>query len=351
MSLPQQIEFGVFTFGEVSATSNNSLITNPKARLREIIDLAKIADQAGIGVFGVGEHHRRDFAISSPPVVLSAIAEATDQIKLTSSVTVLSTSDPVKVYEDFATLDLISDGRAEITAGRGAYIESFPLFGYELSDYEELFEEKLDLLTQILRNETLEWSGKFRSALSSAGIYPRATSPDLPLWLAVGGTPASVVRAARFGLPLYFAILSNPKGFIELANLYRSALERFGTKSSQSRIGVSSHFYVEETSQGARDTFFPHYSQYIGQNMPGARRGNLPRANYESWLSPAGALMVGSPEEITEKILWEIEILGHTRFLAQIGLGGLPFKETARSIEILATDVLPQVNKFAQTKS
>ena len=309
--------------------------------------MAEIADQAGIEIFGLGGHHRRDFAISSPPVVLAAVAEATTRIRLTSSVTVLSTADPVKVYEDFATLDLISDGRAEITAGRGAYIESFPLFGYDLSDYEELFEEKLDLLSQIIDNETVNWSGKFRAPLDAPGVYPRALNKDIPLWLAVGGTPQSVVRAAKFGLPLYFAILSNPTRFKDLADLYHAALDKFGTRSAKSRIGVSSHFYTESTSQGAKDNFYPHYSNYICENMPGSRGERLSRRTFEDWLSPTGALFVGSPTEIAEKILWEVEILGNTRFLAQISLGGLPFRDTAKSIEILATEVLPYVRKFS----
>jgi alkanesulfonate monooxygenase SsuD/methylene tetrahydromethanopterin reductase-like flavin-dependent oxidoreductase (luciferase family) len=313
--------------------------------LREIIDLAKIADQAGIDVFGVGEHHRKDFAISSPPVLLAAIAEATERIRLTSTVTVLSTADPVKVYEDFSSLDLISDGRAEIIAGSGSYIESFPLFGYDLSDYEELFEEKLSLLTHIIKDEYVSWRAKFRASLDSAGIYPRATSYELPLWLAVGGTPQSVARAARFVLPIYFAILSIPRGFQSLAELYRGCLDRFGTHSVESRIGVSSHLYIEPTSQGAKDSFYPYYSRYIGENMPGNRGGNLSRSNFEEWLSPTGALVVGIPSGATERILWEIEILGNTRFLAQVGLGGLPFIDTAKSIELFANKVIPAVRK------
>ncbi len=345
MSSNSKFEFGVFTFGEVAVAPNSISTTSPKTHLREIIELAKIADQAGIDVFGVGEHHRKDFTISSPPVILAAIAEATQQIRLTSTVTVLSTADPVKVYENFASLDLISDGRAEITAGRGAYIESFPLFGYDLADYEELFDEKLSLLTQIIKTEKVDWAGKHRAPLDSAGVYPRATTKELPLWLAVGGTPQSVVRAAKFGLPLYFAILSNPKGFAELARLYRQGVDRFGTQSGESRIGVSSHFFTDSTSQGAKNTFYPYYARYISENMPGKRGGNLSRTNFNEWLSPSGALVVGSPAEKTEKILWEIEVLGNSRFLAQIGLGGVPFKETARSIELLATEVVPNVRK------
>ena len=339
------MEIGIFTFGELTTDPYTGKQLEPKARLREFLDLAKLADEAGLDVFGVGEHHRPDFAISSPAVVLAAAAEMTKQIKLTSTVTVLSTSDPVKVFEDFATVDLISDGRAEITAGRGAYTESFPLFGYELSDYDQLFEEKLDLLLKINNSEKLTWSGKYRAPLANAGVYPRPIQQQIPLWIAIGGTPSSVVRAGRFGLPVYFAILGQPTSFVQLADLYHQAGADAGHDPSSLKIGVTSHFYMEKTSQSARETFYPYYSRYIGANMPSARGGPLPREAYEAWAAPQGALFVGSPQEIIEKILWEHEILGHTRFLAQVGLGGLPFEQTAKSIELLATEVLPVVRR------
>ena len=340
---PVGMEIGAFTFGELTADSTGRL--DPARRLKTFIDLAVLADQAGLDVFGVGEHHRPDFAIASPPVVLAAIAQATSRIRLTSTVTVLSSADPVKVYEDFATLDLISKGRAEITAGRGAYTESFPLFGYELADYDELFEEKLGLLTRLNTGEAVSWHGRFRSPLEDVVVYPRPVQKTLPIWIAVGGTPASVVRAGRLGLPLYLAILGQPERFVELAELYRRSADVAGVERETLRVGVTSHFYVEETSQGARETFYPHYSRYIGQNMPNARNRPLARDAFEAWRAPDGALFVGSPQEIIDKILWEFEILGHDRFLAQIGLGGLPFAATARSIELLATEVLPVVRR------
>ena len=345
MSTGRPFEIGAFTFGEITSDPHTGRPIDPATRVREFIELAKIADQAGLDVFGVGEHHRPDFAIASPAVILSAIGQATERIRLTSTVTVLSTADPVRVFEDFAAVDLISGGRAEITAGRGAYTESFPLFGYDLADYDSLFEEKLQLLLQINRQESVSWSGRHRSSLVDAGIYPRPVQTELPVWIAVGGTPASVVRAGRHGLPLYLAILGQPERFGPLAELYRQTGADAGHQPDALRIGVTSHFYVEETSQGARDHFYPYYSGYIGNNMPGARGRPLPRDAFEEWAGPRGALFAGSPQEVVDKMLWEHDLLGHDRFLAQIGLGGLPFADAARSIELLATEVLPVVRR------
>lgn len=345
MSLKRPFEIGLFTFGEITADPATAQPIDPAVRLREFIDLAKLADQAGLDVFGVGEHHRPDFAIASPPVALAAIAQATKRIRLTSTVTVLSTADPVKVFEDFTAVDLISDGRAEITAGRGAYTESFPLFGHDLADYDDLFDEKLDLLLEINRHEHVTWAGQHRPHLQDVGIYPRPVQPELPVWVAVGGTPASVQRAGRHGLPLYLAILGQPERFAPLADLYRRTAHAAGHTTDKLRVGVTSHFYVEPTSQGARDTFYPYYSRYIGNNMPAARGQLLPRDAFDAWAGPRGALFAGSPQEIIDKILWEHELLGHDRFLAQIGLGGLPFADTARSIELLATEVLPVIRR------
>lgn len=344
------MEIGLFTFGEVTRSPLGEAIS-PARRLREFIDLARIADDAGLDVFGVGEHHRPDFAISSPPVVLAAIAAATSRIRLTSTVTVLSTADPVRVYEDFATLDLISGGRAEITAGRGAYVESFALYGFELEDYDALFEEKLDLLLEVNRHERVTWSGRFRPPLDNVGAFPRAQQEEIPVWIAVGGTPASVQRSGRHGLPTYFAILGQPERFVDLAALYRHNGREAGFAPDDLRLGVTSHFYVEETSQGARDAFYPYYSRYIGDNMPHARGTPLARDAFDAWAAPHGALFCGSPQEVIDKMLWEYEMLGHTRFLAQVGLGGLPFKETARSIELLASEILPVVRRATQPQA
>ncbi|MFF5792433.1 LLM class flavin-dependent oxidoreductase [Paeniglutamicibacter sp. NPDC012692] len=338
MSAANPFEIGIFTFGELTRDADGKPM-DAATRMRDILEWARVADEAGLDVFGVGEHHSEDFAVSSPPVVLAAAAAQTRNIRLTSTVTVLSSADPVRVFEDFATLDLISQGRAEITAGRGAYLESFPLFGQDLQRYDEYFEDKLELLLKIRDENPVSWAGTTRVPLHEAGIWPRPVQDALPIWAAVGGTPASAVRAGKLGLPLYLAILGDPPRFAPLAELYRRSVAGAGREPG--RIGVTSHFYVEETSQGARDTFFPHYSSYIGQNMP--RTGRLDRAGFEAWASPGGALFAGSPAEIVEKILWEHEILGHTRFLAQVGLGGLSQAQTLRSIELLATEVLPAV--------
>ncbi|MGY4858603.1 LLM class flavin-dependent oxidoreductase [Cryobacterium sp. AP23] len=338
MSSATPFEIGIFTFGELTRDAAGRHIPAGQ-RLADLLEWARVADQAGLDVFGVGEHHRDDFAVSSPPVVLAAVAAQTTRIRLTSTVTVLSSADPVRVFEDFATLDLISGGRAELTAGRGAYVESFPLFGQPLDRYDEYFDDRLELLLRIRDTNPVTWSGTTRAALQDAGVWPRPQQEALPIWIAVGGTPASVVRAGSLGLPLYLAILGDPARFAPLAELYRRSAAEAGREHG--RIGVTSHFYVGPTSQGARDTFFPHYSAYIGQNMP--RAGRLDRDAFEEWASPHGALFAGSPAEIIDKILWEHEVLGHTRFLAQVGLGGLPQAETLRSIELLATEVLPAV--------
>ncbi|POH58959.1 LLM class flavin-dependent oxidoreductase [Arthrobacter glacialis] len=343
MTLETPFEIGIFTFGELTRDAESKPM-DAVARTRDILEWARVADEAGLDVFGVGEHHREDFAVSSPAVLLAAAAGQTKHIRLTSTVTVLSSADPVRVFEDFAMLDLISAGRAEITAGRGAYLESFPLFGQQLDRYDEYFEDRLELLLRIRDENPVTWKGTTRPPLVDAGVWPRPAQASLPIWAAVGGTPGSAERAGRLGMPLYLAILGAPERFGPLAQLYRSAAVAAGR--GPGRIGVTSHFYVAETSQGAKGTFFPHYSSYIEQNMP--RAGRLDRPSFDAWAGPRGALFAGSPAEIVEKILWEHEILGHTRFLAQVGLGGLSQAGTLRSIELLATEVLPAVRAALQ---
>ena len=338
MSGSTPFEIGFFTFGELTRGADGAPLS-AAGRLRDVLEWAKVGDEAGLDVFGVGEHHRADFAVSSPQVVLAAAAAVTSRVRLTSTVTVLSSADPVRTFEDFATLDLISGGRAELTAGRGAYTESFPLFGQELARYDEYFEDRLDLLLRLRDENPITWEGTTRAPLVAAGVWPRPLQEALPVWLAVGGTPASVVRAGSIGLPMYLAILGEPQRFASLADLYRQSAVEVGREPD--RIGVTSHFYADRTSQGARAKFFPHYSSYIGQNMP--RVGRLDRDAFDNWASVRGALFAGSPAEIVDKILWEHEILGHTRFLAQVGLGGLPQADTLRSIELLATEVKPAV--------
>ncbi|WP_460801916.1 LLM class flavin-dependent oxidoreductase [Microbacterium sp. GXF6406] len=338
MTTQTPFEIGIFTFGELNRTPEGGL-TDPAARLEQILEWARVADEAGLDVFGVGEHHRPDFAVSSPQMVLAAAARETRSIRLTSTVTVLSSTDPVRLHEDFATLDLLSGGRAEITAGRGAYVESFPLFGQDLHRYDEYFDDRLDLLLAARKSAEVTWSGTTRAPLQDAGIYPRPQQDELPVWIAVGGTPESAVRAGTLGLPMYLAILGGPARFRSLAALHREAAAAAGHAAP--RLGVTSHFHAAETTQAARDAFFPHYAAYFAENMP--RAGRLDRATLDAWAGPEGALFAGSPAEIVDKILWEHEMLGHTRFLAQVGLGGISQRDTLRSIELLAAEVLPQV--------
>nr|MDQ5819697.1 LLM class flavin-dependent oxidoreductase [Actinomycetota bacterium] len=306
----------------------------------------------GLDVFGVGEHHRPDFAVSAPAVVLAAAAELTRDIRLTSAVTVLSSDDPVRVFQEFATLDLLSGGRVEIMAGRGSFIESFPLFGYDLADYDELFAEKLELLLKLRESERVTWSGKHRAPLEDAGVYPRPIQNPLPIWIAVGGTPQSVVRAALLGLPLAIAIIGGqPERFAPLARLYREAASRAGHDPAQLPISINSHTYVAETSQQAGDEYFPTYAAMM--NRIGRERGwsVMRREQFEAGRSMRGALLVGSPEEVAEKILFEHELFGHQRFMAQISVGAMPHDKVMRAIELFGTEVAPAVRKELSRQS
>ncbi len=334
------MELGLYTFADVGTG------IDPAQRLRNLIEEIELADQVGLDVFGVGEHHRPDYAVSSPAVALAAAAARTSNIRLSSAVTVLSSDDPVRVFQDFATLDLISGGRAEIMAGRGSFIESFPLFGYDLGDYDELFAEKLELLLKLRESERVTWSGRHRAPLDDAGVYPRPVQDPLPVWIAVGGTPQSVVRAAVLGLPLAIAIIGGqPEHFAPLARLYREAAARAGHDPVRLPISINSHAYVAETSQRAGDEYFPAYSAMMSRI--GRERGWSPmgRGQFEVGRSPRGALVVGSPEEVAEKILFEHELFGHQRFMAQISVGSMPHEKVMRAIELFGTEVAPAVRK------
>ena len=337
------MELGVSTFADTRSAPGGEP-ANPARRLRELLEEIELAEQVGLDVFGVGEHHRPDFAVSAPAVVLAAVAARTERIRLTSAVTVLSSDDPVRVFQDFATVDLLSGGRAEIMAGRGSFIESFPLFGYDLADYDELFAEKLELLLQLRESERVTWAGQHRVALDDQGVYPRPVQEPLPVWIAVGGTPESAVRAGTLGLPMALAIIGGmPERFVPLRGAVPEGGAR-GRSRPAAALGVNSHAYVAETSERAADEFFPAYAAMMNAHRPRARLvADRAAASSTQLRGPRGALAVGSPEEVAEKILFEHELFGHDRFLAQISVGTLPHEQALRAIELFGTEVAPLV--------
>lgn len=315
-------------------------------RIRHLMEEVELADQVGLDVFGVGEHHRPDFAVSAPGVILAAAAVKTSRIRLTSAVSVLSSDDPVRVFQEFATVDLLSGGRAEIMAGRGSFIESFPLFGYDLEHYDELFSEKLDLLLKLRESERVHWTGKHRPLIPSLGVYPRPIQQPLPVWIAVGGTPQSVVRAGTLGLPLAVAIIGGqPERFAPLVKLYREAGARAGHSPEKLRVAISSHGFVAEDSSQAAADFYPPYAQVMSRI--GRERGWPPttREQFEAMRGPRGSLLVGSPEEVIDKILFEHELFGNDRFLLQLSVGTMPHEKLMRAIELVGTEVAPAVRR------
>jgi probable LLM family oxidoreductase len=340
-------ELGLYTFGDLMPDTPSAKAIGAQQRLAEILAAAKLAEVAGLDVFAVGEHHRLDMAISATPVVLAAIAAVTQRIRLASAVTILSTADPVRVFEDFATVDLISGGRAEVIAGRGIFTESFPLFGYDLADYDALFAEKLDLLLKLNAAERVTWQGRFRTPLNDSPIPPRPAQGALPIWIGTGGTPESVTRAGALGLPLALANISQPPAKLApLAELYRRAAEQANRAGENIKISIATHMHVQNDSQAARDTFYPHYADYFFSHSASQYRAErITRATYEERASPHGAIFVGSPQEIIDKILYERELFGHQRFLAQIDIGGLPYTSVARVIELFAAEVAPVIRR------
>lgn len=319
---------------------------SPAQRLHDLLETIELADQVGLDVFGLGEHHRPDYVSSAPAVILAAAAARTKSIRLSSAVTVLSSDDPVRVFQQFATLDLLSKGRAEIMAGRGSFIESFPLFGYDLHDYNELFSEKLELLLKLREAERISWSGKHRSPLEDQAVYPRPFQNPLPIWIAAGGTPESVARAGTLGLPLALAIIGGmPEQFASLTELYYRTADRAGHDRSQLGISINSHGYIAGDSQQAADEFFPSFQMVM--NKIGRERGwpGMTREQFEGSRSLRGANFVGSPDEIIEKILFQHEIFGHQRFLLQMSIGTMPHEKVMRAIELLGTEVAPVVRK------
>jgi probable LLM family oxidoreductase len=337
------MEVGVFTFAELTPDPVTGRAPSAAERLRDLVDEIELADQVGLDVFGVGEHHRPDFAVSAPAVVLGAAAVRTQRIRLTSAVNVLSSDDPVRVFEQFSTVDLLSGGRAEIMAGRGSFIESFPLFGFDLHDYDELFAEKLGLLLELREAERVSWSGKHRPSLSDQGVYPRPLQDRLPVWIAVGGNPESAARAGLLGLPMALAIIGGlPERFAPFAELHRRAAAHAGHDPAPA-LSVNSHGYVAETSQQAADEWFLPFATTM--TKIGRERGwpPLTRADYDASLTLRGANFVGSPEQVVEKILFQHEIFRHQRFLLQITVGSMPRHAVMRAIELFGTEVAPAV--------
>jgi probable LLM family oxidoreductase len=344
------VELGIYTFAEMTPDPATGRIVSPHQRLRDLIEEIELADQVGLDVFGVGEHHRPDFAVSAPAVVLAAAAERTRDIRLTSAVTVLSSDDPVRVFESFSTLDLLSGGRAEIMAGRGSFIESFPLFGYDLDDYDELFASKLGLLIELLGRERVTWSGPHRSPLHDVTVYPRPLQEHIPLWIAVGGNPDSVIRAGVLGLPMALAIIGGqPARFAPLADLHRRAAEHGG--HGPLALSINSHGYIADTSQRAADEAFPAFKATMDQI--GRERGwpAMTREDFESSRGLHGANLVGSPQEVAEKILHQHEIFGHDRFLIQLSVGTLPHDRIMRAIELFGTEVAPVVRAATASRA
>jgi probable LLM family oxidoreductase len=331
-----------------------SIPMRPKARawraarrLKDLIEEIELADQVGLDVFGLGEHHRPDYAASAPAVILAAAALRTKNIRLTSAVTVLSSDDPVRVYQQFATLDLLSNGRAELMAGRGSFIESFPLFGYKLEDYDALFSEKLDLLLAIRDSETVTWSeGSLRAPIHGRGVYPRSLQESLPIWIAVGGTPQSVARAGALGLPVAIAIIGGePRRFAPLLDIYREAASRAGQNAAKLKTSINVHGFIADSTQAAADQFFG--PQATVMNRLGRERGWSPttRAQFDGSRGPHGALFVGDPEVVAEKIIAHHRIFRNDRFLLQMAIGPMPHAQIMRGIELYGTKVAPLVRK------
>ncbi|MCP3777669.1 LLM class flavin-dependent oxidoreductase [Paenibacillus sp. MZ03-122A] len=340
------MEIGISTFVETTPDPQTGEVISHAQRIREVVEEIVLADQVGLDVYGVGEHHRKDYAASAPAVILAAAAAQTQRIRLTSAVTVLSSDDPVRVFQDFATLDGISNGRAEIMAGRGSFIESFPLFGYDLDNYDELFDEKLELLLKIRESEKVTWKGGHRPAINNLGVYPRPVQNPLPVWIGSGGNQESVVRAGLLGLPLVLAIIGgSPVQFAPLVELYKKAARHAGHDASLLPVASHSHGFIAETTELAADKFFP--STQHSMNVLGRERGWGPytRSSFDAARSFEGALYVGDSDTVAKKIIHLRKQVGITRFLLHVPVGTMPHDDVMRAIELLGTEVAPRVRE------
>ncbi|CAH8711918.1 LLM class flavin-dependent oxidoreductase [Paenibacillus thiaminolyticus] len=343
------MELGISTFVETTPDVNTGTTISHAERLREVVEEIVLADQVGLDVYGVGEHHRHDFAASSPAVVLAAAACKTTKIRLTSAVMILSSADPVRVFQDFATLDGLSNGRAEIMVGRGSFLESFPLFGYDLDDYEELFDEKLELLLHIQKSEKVSWSGKHRPAIQDLGIYPRPVQDPLPVWIGSAGSPESAIRAGAMGLPFVLAIIGGvkPLDYASQVELYKKAAAEAGHDVTRLPIASHSHGFVAKNQKQAIETFFP--STFARTNVRAAEKGAPPytRADYDAACSLEGALYVGDPETVAQKIIHLRKHVGVTRFMLHMPHGTMPHEEVMEAIRLFGTEVAPRVREEA----
>ncbi len=338
------MQLGLYSFVDHQADPSTGAKIEPQLRMQNLLEEIKLADEVGLDVFGIGEHHRPDYLVSSPATVLAAAATITKNIRLTSAVTVLSSDDPVRVFQDFATVDLISNGRAEIMVGRGSFIESFPLFGYNLDDYDELFSEKLELLLKIRDDNPVNWVGRHRASLHRQAVLPRPLQNPLPIWIAVGGTPASVIRAATLGLPVAIAIIGgSPRRFVPLVDMYRDAAVKAGHDLNKLQISINSHGLIGDDSADIADKTYPYYADVMGRI--GRERGWPPysRRQYNMQIQPEGADFIGDPNQMIDKILWEHELFGNTRFLVQFSMGAIPHGMVMRAIELYGTKVAPAV--------
>jgi probable LLM family oxidoreductase len=345
------MELGVYTFAEATPDPATGKVVSSERRLADLMEEIELADQVGLDVFGVGEHHRPDYVVSAPAIVLAAAAVRTKRIRLTSAVTVLSSDDPVRVFQQFATVDLLSGGRAEIMAGRGSFIESYPLFGYDLDDYDELFTEKLAMLLTIREQVKVTWNGKHTQSLDDRGVYPRPVQNPLPVWIAVGGTPASVARAGTLGLPLAIAIIGgSPERFVPFADLYRESARRAGHDPDTLQLSINSHGLIGDDPEETANIAWPAYADTMGRI--GRERGWPPptRRHFETERSQRGAMLLGSPQQVIDKILFEHELFGMTRFMIQFSVGTLPHAVIMRSIELYGTKVAPAVRKAISEK-
>jgi alkanesulfonate monooxygenase SsuD/methylene tetrahydromethanopterin reductase-like flavin-dependent oxidoreductase (luciferase family) len=340
------VEIGVLSLSDLQTDPATGKLRDAAARTREIVSYAVAADQAGLDVFALGEHHSPEFAVANPAIPLAAIAQATENIRLTSAVSVLSTLDPVRLHQDFASLDHISEGRAEIIVGRSAFLEAFTLFGVDPADYDEVFAEKLDLLLNIRDNERVSWTGRHRPALDRLPVPPRPQQEKLPLWLGVGGTPASAERAGRLGLPMVLGLIGGDLRAVgPLVERYRAVGRAAGHAPDALRLGLTSHFYVGKTAQDARKDLYPYYREYLRPKTPGGRGWLVGPDQFQAVAGPFGALMAGGAQEVVDKILTERELLGIDRFIGQIDFGGMPSHMVNNSIELFATEVAPAIRE------